>query len=165
MSTRALVQMSARPATHRARERRFTRVMLLAIAVLFALCGWGIAHAAKVTVIVTTATTNTDRTTVSSISRVRLTWGPCIAGAKSGDPASDQTSVQAQSSIATTGASAVPGAQVTVAAFPVNLNPVCFVAFNSDAAGTESGPTNVLVYSPPSALGKPTQLGQPVQLP
>jgi len=145
---------------HRAVRVAFALGALIGLAVT-----WSVAWAAKVTVTVTTATSNTDGTSIASISRVRLTWGPCVAGAKSGDPATSQASVQSQSIVLTTGAQALPGAKVTVQAFPVGLAPVCFLAFNSDAGGTESGPTNVLVYSPIQSTGQPVTLGQPIQLP
>lgn len=114
----------------------------------------GIAQAAKVTTTVTVATQYTDGTPVASIGQVRVTWGPCANGS--------QASVQAQ--YVEPGPFA-PGSTVTVPTFPVGLSPVCFVAYNSDANGVESGPTNAVVFTPSPALTQPVQLGQPITLP
>lgn len=103
---------------------------------------------------------------VGLISRVRVTWGPCIANAVNGQP-NQQASVQAQTVLPIVAGTpnSVPGAVVTLYVFPVGLNPICLVAYNSDGAGGESGPTNTLVIPGGIAPGNPIPIpGNPVIL-
>lgn len=128
------------------------------------------AYAAKVTVDVTTATQGYNASTssyisLSSITQIRVTWGSCAPGATTGGPASEQASSQAQAIVQPSAGDprGTPGATVAVATFPVGLSPICFLAYNSDTSG-ESGPTNVLVYTPIGVPAQPITLGQPIVL-
>lgn len=100
----------------------------------------------------------------TAISAVCVTWGPCTAGAINGGPPTEQASVQSEMIVYPTGATAVPGAVVTLETFPTNLNPACFLAFNADQTGTMSDPTNTLVWVPGVTPTKPVTIGQPILL-
>lgn len=109
---------------------------------------WG----AKVRVMWTNPTQNTDGTAITNLASVTVAWGSCAGVGIFGTP---------QASITVPTAS--PGAVLSAYAFPVGLSPVCLRACATNSLGHSSAWSAVVTWTPPT-LGQPVALGQPIIL-
>jgi hypothetical protein len=112
----------------------------------------GVAHAAKVTVLWTNPSQNTDGSSLTNLTQVRIEWGSCVGDAFG--------AVQAGVAVPTT----TSGAELSAFIYPTGLTRVCIRAYAINAVGVSSDPSSVAIKNLLPSVGKPVTLGQPVIL-
>lgn len=109
------------------------------------------AEAAKVEVAATTPTHNEDRSVLTDLRKIKITWGSCKSN-------TEFDTVQGSTTILTT----QTGVIVKGFIYPTGMTKVCLVAYSINSKNESSRPTNMAVKNLLPAPGKPVTLGQPV---
>jgi hypothetical protein len=116
----------------------------------------GAANAAKIALDVLTPRLQIDPNTrvespIDQLQSIRIEWGTCTASSFTRQAAIDYPESR-------------PGVSIRVYAYPTGLSRVCMRTY-AIAHGVLSDPSNAVVETLSSPLGKPVTLGQPVLLP